>query len=159
MLTHRKVRRPGFWLLVACVAVSGAVVVTAAPRGDRPDRPRARQQRAPMFGILRDLDLSDEQKAEVKAILEKAKQKRQAVMAEHKEELDKINEQIRKLVEQRKKLLAGAPDRKELAKQISDVLTPEQQEEFSKRLEAMKPRPRTERKDRPNRRGRERPVL
>ena len=113
----------------------------------------------PFFRLLRDLGLSDEQQQEVRAVFQEARQKRQAVMAEHKEELDKINEQIRKLVEQRKKLLAGAPDRKELAKQISDVLTPEQQEEFSKRLEAMKPRPRTERKDRPNRRGRERPVL
>ena len=154
MLTRRKVRRPGVWLLVACVAASGAVVVTAAPRGDRPDRPRARRH-APMFGVLRELDLSDAQKAEIKTILEQAKQKRQAAMAEHKEELDKINEQIRKLVEQKRKLLAAASGREEVGKQISDVLTPEQQEKFKKRLESLQSRPRPGREGqsprRPNR--------
>ena len=140
MSTHKKVRTVSLWLVVACIVGISAFAVTAEPparRGNRPDRPQARGG-APLFHILRGLDLSEEQRGEVKTILQEAKQKREAAVAENKEELDKITAKIRELVEQRRKLLANAPDRKQVMEQVSNVLTPEQQEKFKEKIEAIK---------------------
>jgi len=144
----KKAATPGFWLVVACVAIFGAMAVTAEPDGDRPDRPNARQ-RGPMFQMFKDLDLSDEQRQEIRTIFKAAKEKRQAAMAEHKEELDKIDAKIRELMEQRRKLM---PDREAVIKQVSGVLTPEQQDQFKKKMESLhsnsKPRHMNRRPDR-----------
>lgn len=139
MSTHRKVRTVSSWLVVACIAGVGALAVTAAPpeRGDSPDRPRARRG-APLFHVLRGLGLSEEQRGEVRTILKAAKENRDAVIEENKEELDKIDAKIRELVEQRKRLLADAPGREEVMEQVSNVLTPEQQEKFKEKIEAIK---------------------
>ena len=139
MSTHRTIRTVSLWLVVACIAGVSALAVTAEPpakRGDRPDRKHARG-RSPLFHVLRGLDLSEEQRGEVRTILKGAKEKREAVVAENKEELDEIQAKIRELVEQRRKLMADAPDRKEVMEQVSNVLTPEQQEKFKEKIEAI----------------------
>lgn len=140
MLTHRKVGTVSLWLVVACIAGASTLAVTAEPRGkrgDRPDRPNARGP-APMFHVLRGLDLTKEQRDEVKTILKDAREKREAAIAENKDALDEIDAKIRALVEQRRKLMGDAPDRKEVMEQVSEVLTPEQQEKLKEKIEAFK---------------------
>lgn len=150
MSNQQRMNRSSLYLAAACVVACGSLLVVAAPRDDRPAR--AQQQRGarpagarqgggvPFFRLLRDLGLSDEQQQEVRAVFQEARQKREAVMAEHKEELDKINAEIRKLVQRRRELMAGAPDREQILKQINDVLTPEQQAELQQKLKALRDR-------------------
>ena len=172
MLKQQRLGKSSLWLAAACLVACGSLFAVAAPDddGDAPERPRPRGQRddrarpgqpgqgLAFFRVLRDLDLTEQQRQEVQAVLKQAREKRQAVMAEHKDELAKIDAQIRQLMEQRRKLMAGSPNPEQLAKQVNDLLTPEQQIEFKKALEAMRERARPGPADRGrNRAGRERP--
>lgn len=156
--------KPSFWILAIALLACGTLIVVAAPGNDEPDQQRPRRghrqgpgqmmrRPPPMFQILRDLDLTADQRDEVRSIMQAAHQKRRAFMQEHKDELQALDEQIRKLVQQRRKLMSKALDRDALIEQISGVLTEQQQSQLKEQLKSMRDREGAGRRSRFNRRG------
>ena len=90
--------------------------------------------------MLGDLDLTDEQKGQIKELGKANREAMKAWHKEHKDEIQAINKQIQKLHEQKRKLMKTSPMHQKFPDQIRGVLDEEQQKTFDERIEKMKKR-------------------
>lgn len=138
-----------------------------AEGGKRLDRPGPMaEQRAnimeAMRDLLKDLELTEDQKVQIKSIMEEAKGIREDFMEEHGAELDalrekmkeareaKDREQMKQLADELRAIMEAGPKPEATVNKIKEVLTPEQREKFDDRVAEFKEKhPRPEPGERP----------
>ncbi len=142
-------------------------------KGERPgmmgEGPRAERRGEAMDqlrGALKDLNLSEDQKARIKTIMDEARDSREKFMEEHKDEVQAIrekmkaareakdSEQMKQLGEELRSIMESGPKPTDTMDKIKGVLTPEQREQLQGKLDQWKenhPRPRLEEGERPRR--------
>ena len=128
----------------------GLLVVVLASQslamGRRPARPQGPGHERMAQGIIKKLDLTDEQKARFKAEQEKMKQAMEASHKKVKELADKMKAELEKDAPDRKKVHAYIDQMSKLRKEMQirrmdslldlrQTLTPEQRSKFKKMLE------------------------
>ena len=128
-----------------------------AESGDRGEKERREERREAVRERIRqqlfkDIDLSDEQQAEIRTIGEEARKQRRNWMREHGDELRQIHRAMRQAHESgdkeagkaaREKLMAlmkDVPKPADAAEKVRGVLTAEQTEQFNKNLEELRKR-------------------
>ena len=119
--------------------------------GERGERGRG-QLADRMHRLMEGVNLTEDQKAQVRPIMEEAAEKWRAFHEEHKEELDKLREEMKAAREAKDKdkakevgqkvraIMEQADFRGDAIEKIKKVLTPEQLATFEKNLEEMKDR-------------------
>jgi Spy/CpxP family protein refolding chaperone len=117
------------------------------PRGEGPWAERRGEMTQKVMETIKQLNLSEEQKAELKQIHEDAKVARETFKAEHGEELKALHEEMKaarqaKDIDKAKEiggkireLMAQGPSPKDTMDKVKAVLTPEQQEQLKAKLE------------------------
>ncbi|MAE64376.1 MAG: hypothetical protein CMJ18_08890 [Phycisphaeraceae bacterium] len=116
--------------------------------GDRGFSGRRKGRGGPMRRLMRDLDLNEGQRKQVREAMSKIKDQRKQWRKEHKAELDEIRAQMKKLRERAKALHASAPSMEDAAAQIRPILDADQQKQFDENLQLAKKRRDEARKDR-----------
>ena len=128
----------------------------AEAKGDRRGGPGARDGFGRGDGFLQkalaDLKLSDQQKTDIKKILDDAKQAVQARMEEKKAEFQKLREEFQaarenkdrqkfqEIMKKRQELMAGLPTPKDIMDKVRAVLTDEQKTQLDGKLKEARER-------------------
>lgn len=138
------------------LAMGAALVVPTLPAGAEEDDkvlrgPKARSERGDRGGrfshgrrvnamrsLLRSLDLSDDQKDEIKDIRKANREEMKAWHTEHKDEIQEINKKIKELHDQKRKLMEASPAHQDLPSKIRGVLDEGQQKTFDEQIEKIK---------------------
>ncbi len=141
-------------------------------KGERPgpgNGPMAERRGEMMDGVrgaLRDLNLTEDQKAQIKTIMDEARDSREKFMDEHKDEVRAIREkmkaareakdrdQMKQLGEELRGIMESGPKPQDTMEKIKGVLTPEQRDQLQGKLDQWKenhPRPQLEEGERPRR--------
>lgn len=118
------------------------------PGSFRGDRQQMRHRA--LMGVLRELDLTDEQREKIRALAADGRQAMEAWRQEHETELTELREQIadareardreklKGLHEKMKVLHASLPEKARLLERIKEVLTDEQRQKLEQRLEELR---------------------
>ncbi len=117
------------------------------PHGDR--GPRGHGHRF-IRALFKDIDLTEDQRVEVREIMEAGRDEMEAWRDEHRDQIKALREQMREahqagddekaaeVREQLRTLFESRPKPEDRADEIREVLTPEQTEQFDQNIEAIK---------------------
>jgi len=114
------------------------------------DGERKHKGKHPIGKLMRSLDLTEEQREQIKPIMEAHREKMQAYREEHKDEVQALREEMKAARqdqneeaakaagEQLRAIWEGRPKPEETLAQVRTHLTPEQQEKFDEGVEKIK---------------------
>jgi Spy/CpxP family protein refolding chaperone len=146
------------WIVIAAVlAMAGVSMAEDKPAGDPPKRERREggpgdRRGGPLGGLIEKLNLTEEQKPKVKAIMEEHRAAAEKYREEHKAEFEaarakmkearesKDEAKIKEAREAFRKLMEGGPSLKELGDKLRAVLTADQQKVLDEELAKIKER-------------------
>ncbi|MCC6682261.1 MAG: Spy/CpxP family protein refolding chaperone [Phycisphaeraceae bacterium] len=115
-------------------------------RGDMREGMRDGMRPGGSFALLRGIELTDEQREQVKQIMQESREQREAWRNEHKDEVkaaqdevDKAREALRRAEEKMRNLMENAPGGpKDTAEKIKSILTDDQKAQLEANIEKMK---------------------
>lgn len=107
-------------------------------RRQRPERGERGQRGGGMRQLMEELDLTDDQQGKVREILQSHMEQARANREKNKTEIEKIDAQIKELMEKRRSLMGGGPD--EMLGSIRNVLNADQQTKLDQHIAEMKQR-------------------